>query len=281
MSSKIRNIDGKKYYGKIDITSPTENEDFEFDKYQPDLEKPNDIEDFYFYIKNKNLDYPKNGNVKLNYPEIKGKLLDHFRKKIDAEIEKLNTFSEYYKNRENPKNSTNDKYAKYSRVSTMPSTSKKSYSSSKSDEYNKQIRKLAQIYSDLESSINSASGDTIIALYKKYIDPDFDQYIADQKERESMHNAYIYGFRETLEDPDERYKPINHGTPYIEPQNKDVEKPEPFNGDPKFNEKRENKEKADNAYKRNLNRELYEDPKSWLERHPEAEDQEERFKYLR
>lgn len=276
MSNKIRNINGKKYYGKIDITSPTENEDFEFDKYQPNSEKPNDIEDFYFYIKNNNLNHHKNDNVKLNYSEIKGKLLDHFRKKIDSEIEKLSVYSEYYKNKENP---TTDKYAKYLHTSTQSSTSKKS--NSKSDEYNKQIRKLAQIYSDLENSINSASGDTIVSLYEKYVDPDFSNYVDNKKESESMHNAYIYGQRETLEDPDERYKPINSGTPYNEPRDKDVKKPEPFNGDPKFHEKEESEQKSNNAYKRNLNKELYEDPKSWLERHPEAEDQEERFKYLR
>lgn len=276
MSNKIRNIDGKKYYGKIDITSPSENEDFEFDKYQPNSEKPNDIEDFYFYIKNNNLNHSKNDNVKLNYSEIKGKLLDHFRKKIDAEIEKLSVYSKYYKDKENP---TTDKYAKYSHTSTMPSTSKKS--NSKSNEYDKQIRKLAQIYSDLENSINSANGDTIVSLYEKYVDPDFSNYVDNKKESESMHNAYIYGQRESLEDPDERYKPINSGTPYNEPRDKDVKKPEPFNGDPKFHEKEESEQKSNNAYKRNLNKELYEDPKSWLERHPEVEDQEERFKYLR
>lgn len=272
MSDKIRNINGKKYYGKIDITSPAENEDFEFDKYQPNSEKPNDIEDFYFYIKNNSLSYPKIGNVKLNYPEIRAKLLDHFRNKIDAEIEKLNTYSGYYKNR---KSSTNNNYS----PSTAPAFSKKS--NNKSDEYNKQIRKLAQIYSDLEASIKSANGDAIIALYEKYVDPNFGQYIDDMKERESMHNAYLYGKRETLDDPDERYKPIEHGSPYTVHRNVTTKDPEAFDGDPEFYKRKENEKKADNAYNRNVNKELYEDPKSWLERHPEAEDQEERFKYLR
>ena len=272
MSDKIRNIDGKKYYGKIDITSPAENEDFEFDKYQPDSEKSNDIEDFYFYIKNKNLSYPKIGDVKLNYPEIRGKLLDHFRKNIDAEIEKLNTYSGYYKNR---KNSTNDNYS----PSTAPSTSKRS--NNKSNEYDKQIRKLAQIYSDLEASIKSANGDAIIALYEKYVDPNFDQHIADVKERESMHNAYLYGKRETLEDPDERYKPIEHGSPYNVQQNVNTKDPEAFDGDPDFYKRKEKEKKADMEYERNIIKELYEDPKAWLERHPEAEDQEERFKYFK
>lgn len=276
MSNKIRNINGKKYYGKINITSPTENEDFEFDKYQPNLEKPNEIEDFYFYIKNNNLSHPKNDNVKLNYSEIKGKLLDHFRKKIDSEIEKLNVYSEYYKNKENP---TNDKYAKYLHTSTQSTTPKRP--SNKSNEYDKQIRKLAQIYSDLENSINSANGDTIVSLYEKYVDPDFSKYIDDKKESESMHDAYMYGHRETLEGPDERYKPINRGTPYHKPENKDVRKPEVFNGDPKSREKEESERRADNAYNRNVNKELYGDPKSWLENNPDAEDQEERFKYLR
>jgi len=283
MSDKIRKINGREYYGRYDITPEDENEDFDFSDYIPSGENSTDIEDIYFYIKNNKNPSNKKYNDTPSYNEMKKALSIFLNNRIDKEIEKYGTYSNSYKNKKY------DKYDKYLSASTEINRIKDLHSKT-AKKYSKQIRKLAKIYKDMKEGLDSADGSVIAALYEKYIDPNFDNYrkskisekqkqrAADQQE---VYDQYKKGARVYLEDPDERYKPINSGTPYNEPRDKDVKKPEPFNGDPKFHEKEENEQKSNNAYKRNLNKELYEDPKSWLERHPEAEDQEERFKYLR
>lgn len=203
MSDKIRTIDGKKYYGRHDITSEDENEDFGFSEYIPSSDGSTDIEDFYFYVKNKKSPTAKKYSNTPSYTDMKKALSSFLNDRIDKEIEKLGTYSDYYSKKDD------DKYAKYLSTSTSPSKLQ-SLHTKEAEKYKKQIRKLAKIYEDMKDDLKSADGDIIAALYEKYIDPDFTKFnnsnksqkVADQEE---AYKQVEKGAREYLEDPEVRY----------------------------------------------------------------------------
>lgn len=204
MSDKIRTIDGKKYYGRYDITSEDENEDFGFSEYIPSSDGSTDIEDFYFYIKNKKSPTAKKYSNTPSYTEMKKALSNFLNDRIDKEIEKLGTYSDYYSKKDN------DKYSKYLSTSTSPSKLQ-SLHTKEADKYKKQIRKLAKIYADMKEDLKSADGDIIAALYEKYIDPDFTKFNNSNKSQkvagqEEAYKQFEKGARSYLEDPEDRYK---------------------------------------------------------------------------
>lgn len=204
MSDKIRTIDGKKYYGRHDITSEDENEDFGFSEYIPSSDGSTDIEDFYFYVKNKKSPTAKKYGNTPSYTEMKKALSSFLNDRIDKEIEKLGTYSDYYSKKDD------DKYAKYLSTSTSPSKLQ-SLHTKEADKYKKQIRKLAKIYADMKDDLKSADGDIIAALYEKYIDPDFAKFNNSDKSQkvagqEEAYKQFEKGARSYLEDPEDRYK---------------------------------------------------------------------------
>lgn len=203
MSDKIRTINGKKYYGRHDITSEDENEDFGFSEYIPSSDGSTDIEDFYFYVKNKKSPTGKKYSNTPSYTEMKKALSNFLNDRIDKEIEKLGTYSDYYSKKDD------DKYAKYLSTSTSPSKLQ-SLHTKEADKYKKQIRKLAKIYADMKDDLKSADGDIIAALYEKYIDPDFTNFKNTNKketatEQEEAYKQFEKGARSYLEDPEDRY----------------------------------------------------------------------------
>lgn len=203
MSDKIRNINGKKYYGRHDITSEDENEDFGFSEYIPSSDGSTDIEDFYFYVKNKKSPTAKKYGNTPSYTEMKKALSSFLNDRIDKEIEKLGTYSDYYSKKDD------DKYAKYLSTSTSPAKLQ-SLHTKEADKYKKQIRKLAKIYADMKDDLKSADGDIIAALYEKYIDPDFTNFKNTNKkeiaaDQEEAYKQFEKGARDYLEDPEKRY----------------------------------------------------------------------------
>lgn len=205
MSNKIRNINGKKYYGQHDITSEDENEDFGFSEYKPASEGSTDIEDFYYYLKNNVNPSSKTYDKTPPYTEMKKGLSDFINDKIDKEIEKLGVYSDYYSKK------SDDKYSKYLSSSTQ-SSSLKDLHTKEADKYKKQIRKFAKIYSDINDALNNANSDVVVSLYEKYVDPDFNKFNDKSSKEKSADQEEAYkqfekGAREYLEDPEDRYKP--------------------------------------------------------------------------
>lgn len=213
MSDKIRTINGRKYYGRHDITSE-DNEDFGFETYIPGGDNSTDIEDIYYYIKNNKSPSSNDYHDVPPYRDMKSAISNFLNDKIDKEIDKLGSYSEYYSNKDN------DKYSKYMSTSTSPSRIRDLHIK-ESDKYKKQIRKLAKIYSDIKTNLDSVNGDVVTSLYEKYIDPNFANYrknkisemhkqrAADQQE---AYDQYKKGARAYLEDPEDRYKPIGMGS---------------------------------------------------------------------
>jgi hypothetical protein len=204
MSDKIRTIDGKKYYGRHDITSEDENEDFGFSEYKPDSKGSTDIEDFYYYLTNNVSPSSKTYDKTPSYTEMKKGLSDFINDKIDKEIEKLGVYSNYYTNKQ-----PSDKYSKYLSTSTSPAKLKDLHTK-EANKYKKQIRKLAKIYSDVNEALNKTNSDIIVSLYEKYIDPGFTNFKkAAMKEKaadqEEAYKQYEKGARVYLEDPEVRY----------------------------------------------------------------------------
>jgi len=203
MSNKIRNINGKKYYGQYDITSEDENEDFGFSEYKPASEGSTDIEDFYYYLTNNVSPSSKKYGKTPPYPEMKKTLSNFINDKIDKEIEKLGVYSNYYTKK------SDDKYSKYS-SSSIQSSGVKDLHTKEADKYKKQIRKFAKIYSDINDALDKADSDIIVSLYEKYVDPDFNKFNNKSNKEKSADQEEAYkqfekGARSYLEDPEVRY----------------------------------------------------------------------------
>ena len=203
MSNKIRNINGKKYYGQHDITSEDENEDFGFSEYKPASEGSTDIEDFYYYLTNNVSPSSKKYGKTPPYPEMKKALSNFINDKIDKEIEKLGVYSSYYTKK------SDDKYSKYLSSSTQ-SSSLKDLHTKEADKYKKQIRKFAKIYSDINDALDKTDSDIIVSLYEKYVDPDFTNFNDKSNKEKSADQEEAYkqfekGARSYLEEPEERY----------------------------------------------------------------------------